>query len=73
MKVDFKIYDVTVYLTNNYNTYISQYLKKQRKPDNEIWCHSIEYYKINIFLQKTCTKRGRVTSSRPQFVFKKAL
>ena len=27
-KVNFKIYDVTAWLTNNYNTYIAQYLIK---------------------------------------------
>ena len=35
-KVNIKIYDVTAWLTNHYNTYITQYLKKQRQPDNEI-------------------------------------
>ena len=29
--------DVTTWLTNNYNSYIDQYLTKQRQPDNEIW------------------------------------
>ena len=28
VKVNFKIYDVTDWTTNNYNTYIVQYLKK---------------------------------------------
>ena len=28
----------------------------------------IEYNKINIFLKKSCRKRGRETSSRPFFV-----
>ena len=32
-----KIYDVTDWETNNYNTLIAQYLKKERQPDNEIW------------------------------------
>ena len=27
-KVNFKIYDVTTWLTNSYNKYIAQYLKK---------------------------------------------
>ena len=27
-KVNFKIYDVTTWLTNNYNTHNAQYLKK---------------------------------------------
>ena len=33
-KFDFKIYDVTRWLTNNYNTHIAQYLTKLRQPDN---------------------------------------
>ena len=33
----------------------------------------IEHNKINIFLQKLCRNRGRVTSSRPLFVFWKSL
>ena len=36
-KGSFKIYDVTTWLTNNYNTYITQYLTKQRQPEVEIW------------------------------------
>ena len=36
-KVNFKIYDVTAWLTNNYNIRIAQYLKKERQPANEIW------------------------------------
>ena len=35
--VNFKIHDVTVWTTNNYNTHIAQYLKKQKHIDNEIW------------------------------------
>ena len=35
--VNFKIYDVTDWTTNNWNTHIAQYLKKQRQTDNEIW------------------------------------
>ena len=30
-KVDFRIYDVATWGTNNYNTHIAQYLKKQRQ------------------------------------------
>ena len=36
-KVNFKIYDVAIWLTNNFNAHIGQYLKKQRQLDNEIW------------------------------------
>ena len=35
-EVNFKIYDVTVWLANNCNTHIAQYLTKWQ-PDNEIW------------------------------------
>ena len=33
----------------------------------------IKYNKENIFLQKSCRKLGKETSSRPLFVFKKIL
>ena len=36
-KVNFKIFDVTTWSTNNYNIHIVQYLTKQRQPDIEIW------------------------------------
>ena len=39
--VSFKIYDVTDWTTNNYNTHIAQYLKKQKQQDNEIWSVNI--------------------------------
>ena len=35
--VNFKVYGVTTWLTNNYNTRIVQYLTKNREPDKEIW------------------------------------
>ena len=34
---NFKFYDVTAWLTNNYNTDIHQYLKKKKQSGNEIW------------------------------------
>ena len=36
-KVNFKIYGVINWETNNENAYLAQYDKKQRKPDNKIW------------------------------------
>ena len=48
-KVDFKIYDTTTWKTNNDNTHIAQYLKKQRQLDKEI-CQLIEY-NISIFFR----------------------
>ena len=54
-RVKFKIYDVTTWLKNNCKTHITQYLTKQRQPDNEIWS-GIEYNYISFFLQKPCRK-----------------
>ena len=34
---NFKIYDVTECITNNYNTFIVQYLNTLKQPDNDIW------------------------------------
>ena len=54
-KINFKIYDFTAWLTNNYSPYIAQYLTQQKQPDNEIW--SINRIKQEkIFPQKSCTK-----------------
>ena len=36
-KINFKIHDVTAWLTNNYNTHIAQYITKQTQRDNETW------------------------------------
>ena len=35
--VNFKIYDVTTWLTNNYNTHIANILRSKDKPGNETW------------------------------------
>ena len=35
--VNCKIYDVTDWTTNNYNTHIIQYRKKEKQRNNEIW------------------------------------
>ena len=51
--VKFKIYDVTDWTASNYNTHISQYLRKLREPDNEIWS------------EKSYTKCGGEASPRP--------
>ena len=71
VKVNFKIYDITDWETNNYNTHIAKHLKKKRQSGNGIY--SIEYYVRNIFLQKSSRKWGRETSFRPLFVFLKKL
>ena len=44
-KVNFKIYDVTDWGANSYNTHIAQYLKKYRQTNNEIW--SVNKLKIH--------------------------
>ena len=36
-KVHFKIYDVTNWKANNYNTHIAQHLQKQGESSIEIW------------------------------------
>ena len=33
-----KIYGVTAWSTNNYNTHIAQYITKLSQTGNEIWC-----------------------------------
>ena len=40
-KVNFKIYDVIIWLINNCNTRITQYISKLRQPGNEIWSVNI--------------------------------
>ena len=35
-KFNFKISDVAEWTANNYNTYIAEYFKEERKSDNEI-------------------------------------
>ena len=67
-KVNFKFYDVTVWLTNNSNTHIAQYLEKQRQSDNEIWSVNRILIECNIgnnFLEKPCTKCGGESRPRP--------
>ena len=50
--VIFKIGGVTTWKTNNYNTHITQQLrKKKRQPDNEV-CLVIESNARDMFLQK---------------------
>ena len=66
--VYFKIYGVTAWFTNNYNTPI-QYLTKKRKPDNEIWS-AIRISQKIYFSSKIIQKMRKETSSRPFFIFK---
>ena len=71
-KVNFKIYDVTTWLTNNYYIYIAHISQSK---DNQAMKFG-QLIKCNmgiIFLQKSCRKWGKETSSRPLFVFWKKL
>ena len=70
-KVNFKIYDVTTWLRNKYNTHIANTL---RSKDNQTmkFGQVKKYNRRNIFLQKPCGKWGR-DSSRSLFVFLKKL
>ena len=62
-KVNFKIHDVTTWLTNNCNTHIVQYLKKKRQPGHEVW--SVNRYNMrNIFVKKSYTKCAAETIPR---------
>ena len=54
--VNFKIYDVRTYLTNNYNVQIAQYLTKERQPDNENWSVNISLNKGSVRLHKSCRR-----------------
>ena len=63
-KINFKIYDVTAWLTNNCNTHIYQYLKSKSNQATKFG-QLIECYTRNIFLGKSYTKYDRKTFPRP--------
>ena len=50
--VNFKIYDVTDWTSNNYNKHIAQYLKKERQPQHEKYNMRYAYSMKNILLKK---------------------
>ena len=56
-KVNFKIYDVADWETNNYNKYIAQYFKTVIK-----FGLSIE---VNVFHEESCTKCDEEAGPRP--------
>ena len=62
-KVNFKIYDVTAWLTNSCNTHIAQYVEKQKNQTMKFG-QLIEYNMRNNFLEKSHTKCGGETSPR---------
>ena len=55
VKVNFKIYDVTTYFTNNCNMHIDRYLKNSRDQTTK-FDQLIEYNMRTIFLEKSYTK-----------------
>ena len=59
--VNFKIYNVTDWKTNNCNTHIAQYLRKQRQPDNG---QLVEYNMRNIFHGKSYSQSGGEARTR---------
>ena len=67
-KVNFKLYNVTDWETNNYSTYITQCEAIRQW----IFGQLIEYSRRNIFVYKSCRKWSREASSRPHFVLWKA-
>ena len=54
-KVNFKIHDVTAWLTNNCNTNIAQSLANYRQADNETWSfnkiYQQKYFSLKIMLE----------------------
>ena len=68
-KVNFKIYDVTVWISNNYNICIVQYLISKCNQTMKLG-HLIEYYMRNVFLEKSYTKC--VGEPSPRLFYKKS-
>ena len=62
-KVNFEIYDVTAWLSNNCKTYIAQYLRRKGNQTMK-FARLIEYNMTNIFLEKSYTKCSGETSPR---------
>ena len=72
--VNFKFYDITVWLTNNYHTHIAQYLEKLRQSDNEIWSvkgtvKRAEPGKCDILLVSRTLWHKRITPSLKEWTF----
>ena len=57
-KVDFKIYDIITWDTNNCNTEILLNISRREGKQTMKFGQLIEYDTINIFLGKPCTKCG---------------
>ena len=63
-KVNFKFCDVTAWLTNYFNTHVTQYLENKSNQTMK-FDQLIEGNKRNIFLEKSYTKFGGEFSPRP--------
>ena len=63
-KVNFKIYDVTTWQKNNYNTHTAQYSRSKGKQAMKFG-QLTEYNIKNICLEKSNTKCGGEASPRP--------
>ena len=73
-KVNFKIYDVRNWKTNNYNTHniiIHTLSNISRSKDNQAMTFDqlIKYNVRNISFHKSYRKSGRETNSSPLFIF----
>ena len=66
------MYDITAWLTKNYNTHTAQYLMNQRQPDNEIWSVNRTTQEIFFFKYYTENEAGKLVPGCFLF-FKKAL
>ena len=69
IKVNFKIYDITVWLT--ITIHILPNISRSKGNRTMILGQLTEYNTRNISLQKSCRKWIRETSSRPLFVFRR--
>ena len=61
--VNFKIYDITTWLINSYNTYIFPNISQSKDHQTIKFDQLIEYNKTNIFLQTSCRNWGSETTS----------
>ena len=61
--LNFKLYDMTTWLTNNCNTHIDQHLKKSNK--RKKFGQLIQYSMKNTFLETSYTKCSGETTPRP--------
>ena len=57
--VNYRIYDVTTWKTNNGNVHIARHLKRSKGNQTLKFNQLIEYNMRNIFLEKSYTKCGR--------------